>query len=296
MTSDSRIDRAEHLAPRRADRPQRRELARPLRDGDREGVEDDERADEERDAGEGEQEVAEDRRELAHLVRLLLRLRGRAHDLGVRPGGPARSPRRARPREMPSCAATEIASYCPSRSRSSWAAGIVKTTKLRRRGCRRSPYWATPTSSNGRFGCSVMISTVSPTSYPCSSAVPASMTTSSAAAGQRPSRTFSGLNCASAGAVSMPNPNVGAALGADGLAFGREDLRVVSRRGRSRSRARPRRPRARSRAADASTGGVGGYSPSIEMSSPLPVTTASVPAYDSVNRVVNARSIVSVRM
>ena len=47
---------------------------------------------------------------------------------------------------------------------------------------------------------------------------------------------------------------------------------------------------------DASTGGLGGASPSIEMSSPRPVTTASVPAYDSVKRVVKARLIVSVRM
>ena len=64
---DERLEdhRSEHLTPRRADRPQRRELARPLGDGDRERVEDHERADEERDAGEREQEVAEDLRELA---------------------------------------------------------------------------------------------------------------------------------------------------------------------------------------------------------------------------------------
>ena len=53
---DERLEdhRAEDLPPRGADRPQRRELARALGDGDREGVEDDERADEERDAGEDE--------------------------------------------------------------------------------------------------------------------------------------------------------------------------------------------------------------------------------------------------
>ncbi len=89
---------AEDLPPRRADRPQRGELARALGDRDREGVEDDERADEERDAGEHEQEVAEDRRELVDLVHLLLGLRRRAHDLRVCRAGPARSPRRARPR------------------------------------------------------------------------------------------------------------------------------------------------------------------------------------------------------
>ena len=82
---DERLEdhRPEYLPPGRADRPQRRELTRPLSDGDREGVEDDERAHEERDAGEREQEVAEELRELAHVVRLLLRLRRRAHDLGV---------------------------------------------------------------------------------------------------------------------------------------------------------------------------------------------------------------------
>ena len=42
--------RAQHLPPRRAERAQRRELARPLRDRDRERVEDHEGADEERDA------------------------------------------------------------------------------------------------------------------------------------------------------------------------------------------------------------------------------------------------------
>ena len=83
MTSDSSITETENLPPRRADRPQRRELARPLGDGDRERVEDDEGADEERDGGEGEEEVAEDRGEVAHVVRLLLRLLGRAHDLDV---------------------------------------------------------------------------------------------------------------------------------------------------------------------------------------------------------------------
>ncbi len=94
----------------------------------------------------------------------------------------------------PSSAATEIASYCPSRSSSSWAAGIVKTAKLAFPRLSMLPYWATPTSSNGRFGCSVEISTASPTAYPWSSAVPASMTTSSGAAGHVPSTTFSGLN------------------------------------------------------------------------------------------------------
>ena len=74
---------AEHLTPRGAERPERRELARPLRDGDRERVEDDERADEQRDPGEREQEVAEERRELADLVLGVLRLLHARLHLGV---------------------------------------------------------------------------------------------------------------------------------------------------------------------------------------------------------------------
>ena len=64
-------DRQPHLAPRRAERPQRGELARPLRDRDRQRVDDDERADEERDQSEGEQEVAEERDELVGVLRVL---------------------------------------------------------------------------------------------------------------------------------------------------------------------------------------------------------------------------------
>ena len=45
---------AQHLPSRRAERPQSRELARALRDGDRERIGNDERADEERDARERE--------------------------------------------------------------------------------------------------------------------------------------------------------------------------------------------------------------------------------------------------
>ena len=80
--------RAEHLPPGGAERPQRRELARPLGDRDRERVEDHERADEQRDPGEGEQEVADERRELADLVLRLLRLLGAR--LHLRVGGEER--------------------------------------------------------------------------------------------------------------------------------------------------------------------------------------------------------------
>ena len=76
-------DRPEDLAARGADGPHRGELARALRDGDRKRVEDDERADEERDAGEGEQEVPDEARELADVVLVLLRL-------GLRRSAPVR--------------------------------------------------------------------------------------------------------------------------------------------------------------------------------------------------------------
>ena len=80
---DERLDddRAEHLAPRRAERAQRRELARPLRDRDRERVRDHEAADEERDAAEREQELLQERDERVRVRRVLL--------------SPARSPVRA---------------------------------------------------------------------------------------------------------------------------------------------------------------------------------------------------------
>ena len=60
MPDDERLDddRAENLSPRRAERAQRRELARALGDRDRERVRDDERADEQRDAAEREEEPA----------------------------------------------------------------------------------------------------------------------------------------------------------------------------------------------------------------------------------------------
>ena len=104
---------AQHLPARRADRSQRGELARPLRDRDRERVEDHEGADEQGDAGERQQEVPDDRRERRDLVRVLARLLGSGpHRHGVtellagcwrrapraRPRPPRRpAPRRARP-------------------------------------------------------------------------------------------------------------------------------------------------------------------------------------------------------
>ena len=92
-----------------------------------------------------------------------------------------------------------------------------------------------------------------------------------------------------------PEPSVGQPLEFTASPSGGEDLRVplvedaAGRQGDLVDAA----PTSRS---EASTGGVGGFSPSMEMSRPLPVTTASVPAYRSTRRSLNARWTVSVRM
>ena len=77
-------DRGEDLAPRRAERAQHPELGDPLGDGDREGVEDQEGADEEGDAGEDEQGDRRNPRFVADLVRLAVGvlLRGLDQDRG----------------------------------------------------------------------------------------------------------------------------------------------------------------------------------------------------------------------
>ena len=77
-------DRAEHLAAGAAERPQRGELARALRDGDRQRVEDDERADEQGDAAEPEQEVRDERDPLVRVGRVGRRLRRAGLHLGGR--------------------------------------------------------------------------------------------------------------------------------------------------------------------------------------------------------------------
>ena len=73
---DERLDddRAQHLAPAGAERAQRRELARALRDRDRQRVRDHEAADEERDPAEREQEAAQEGDEGVRVLRVLLRL------------------------------------------------------------------------------------------------------------------------------------------------------------------------------------------------------------------------------
>ena len=76
-TSDSTTIERQHLPSRRAERAQRRELARALRDRDRERVRDHEAAHEERDPGEREQEVLQEADEARRVGRVLLRLRAR---------------------------------------------------------------------------------------------------------------------------------------------------------------------------------------------------------------------------
>jgi hypothetical protein len=75
---DERLDDhgLEDLPPRRADRPQRRELARALGDRDAERVRDHEGADEESDAREREQEALDERREAADRLLVFFHLRG----------------------------------------------------------------------------------------------------------------------------------------------------------------------------------------------------------------------------
>ena len=63
--------RAHDLAARGAQRAQQRELAHPLGDGDREGVEDDERADEQRDPREGEQRRGQEAQALLDVAGLV---------------------------------------------------------------------------------------------------------------------------------------------------------------------------------------------------------------------------------
>ena len=76
--------------------------------------------------------------------------------------------------------------------------------------------------------------------------------------------------------MSIPNPKLGAPPVADRVAVRLEDLRVrlvVDAAGRERDLV----DALTVSSSDASTGGVGADSPSIEMSGPSPWTTASVP-------------------
>ena len=84
-------------------------LLRPLGDRDRERVEDDEGADEEGDAAEGEQEIADERDELAHALAVLVRLLRAGLDLGGRGRTPSMAARSSSD-PTPSRAPTAMAS------------------------------------------------------------------------------------------------------------------------------------------------------------------------------------------
>ncbi len=93
----------------------------------------------------------------------------------------------------------------------------------------------------------------------------------------------------------MPKPSVGQPSEFTDSPSGVRSFVLFSSRMLPVASATPSTPRTVSRS-EASTGGGGGLLPSIEMSSPLPVTTASVPAYESTSSSLNARWTVSVRM
>ncbi len=123
-------DRAEHLPARRADRSQGRELARPLRDRDRERVRDHERADEERDAAEREQERLQEGDELVGVLGVGAGLLLRRSAPGCSGAGSRGSRRRAAWSETPGFAATAISSSLPGLSKMRWAVGRSKPARV----------------------------------------------------------------------------------------------------------------------------------------------------------------------
>ena len=83
-------DRAQHLAPGGAERPQQRELTRALRDRDRERVVDGERAHDDGDAAEHEQEDLQELHERLEPVEREAVVRGRGLDLHGVPAATSR--------------------------------------------------------------------------------------------------------------------------------------------------------------------------------------------------------------
>ena len=123
-------DRGEDLAPRGAERAQHAELGDPLGDRDREGVEDQEGADEDRDEGEDEQEDLQEAEVVADFFGAAVGVfLGR---LDPDPGRHlrARSAASARVAETPSSAATEIWSKRPTLWVSRCATGSVTWAML----------------------------------------------------------------------------------------------------------------------------------------------------------------------
>ena len=180
-------DRPAHLPPRGAERPQRRELARPLGDRDRQRVDDHERADEQRDHAEREQEVAQEGDELVRPLGVLGRLCGRR----CAPGCRRRKDlldlgdelRRARRR---ACRTTRIWSSLPSLSKSRCAVGRSKPASVAPPIESTEPNLTSPEIRSVSTGPSTWTPIESPTSRSFLLAVDLSTTTSSAF-GQAPS-------------------------------------------------------------------------------------------------------------
>ena len=150
MTPISRPSKStwlQHLAPGGAEGPQQRELAHALRHGDRERVEDDERADEHRDAGEREQRRAQEAEVVADVLGVLVGLLLAGADVDVlQPDLPdlgcAAAP--ARRRTSPT---TRISSNSPCLPESFWASGSVVTIATKPPTEDTPPNFARPTTS-----------------------------------------------------------------------------------------------------------------------------------------------------
>ncbi len=192
----------------------------------------------------------------------------------------------------PSCAATCTESSSPSLSRSAWAVGMSKMANVAPPSELTSPYLAMPTISYSWAGPRAATPIRSPMARFSSSATPSSIATSSAPDGQLPSTRLSGLKRSYSLAVSRPNANEGAPPVSIGSPSGLSSL-VWKSLTEPVATSTPSTARTCSR----TSSGIGGgcdCSPSKLMSAPLPVTTASVPAYDSTKMALNALSIVSV--
>ena len=118
-------DRAQHLAAAGAERAQQAELARALRDGDRERVVDDERADEQRDRAEDEQRRAHEAEVLLEVGGLLGGVLLAGADLDRAPASAALTAARSRAGVTPSRAAIAIVSTLPRWPASACAVGSV---------------------------------------------------------------------------------------------------------------------------------------------------------------------------
>ena len=115
---------------RRAERAQQAELARALGDGDREGVEDDERADDQRYVGEDQQEGAQEAElffEFGGLVGGFLCAGAHRQRRGQR-GADARG--ELRRGETPGLVATLMLSYAPGSPATYWACWGISSATL----------------------------------------------------------------------------------------------------------------------------------------------------------------------